>query len=87
MEDLRGELNLGGVSTNSEGIMVPNAWEFSVRPKDEAEVLPKLQEALKTGHRVTIAYTQYAISPISWGSTQYYVTDVTDNSTTPEKKK
>lgn len=83
-----GELNLGGVSTDSNGIMVPNAWEFSVRPKDEEEVLPKLQAAMKTGHRVTITYTQYAISPISWGNTQYYITDVTDNAdNTPEKKK
>lgn len=82
-----GELNLGGVSTDSNGIMVPNAWRFSVRPKDEDAVLSKLQDAMKSGHRVTLTYTQYAISPISWGSTQYYITDVTDNADNTEKKK
>jgi hypothetical protein len=83
-----GELNLGGVSAGEGGIMVPNAWAFSVRPADEAKVLPVIQEAMKSGHRITVTYTQYALSPISWGDTQYYITNVTDSTPiTPERKK
>lgn len=84
-----GELNVGGVASDSSGIVVPNVWAFSIRPQEAAEIVPKIERAMSSGHRVRLSYSEYAVSPISWGSTQYYITAVTDETPTPllEKKK
>lgn len=68
-----GELNLGGMTTNSEGVAVPNAWQFSV--VDEA-VIAKLKEASITGKRAVLHYTEYFNQPPWKGSTRYEITAV-----------
>jgi hypothetical protein len=67
-----GEMNLGGMATDSNGQVVPNRFEFSVV---DTEVAKRIEEASRTGKRVTLVYNQYGIKPISI-STDYVITDV-----------
>jgi hypothetical protein len=55
-----GEMNLGGLSTDDKGAAVPNVWRFTV--VDTAQVAA-IQNAMKSGKRVNIHYTQWAVSP------------------------
>lgn len=60
-----GELNLGGMTTDANGHMVMNTWDFTVtRP----EVVPEVQKALESGHRVKLHYRQWWSSPWSMDS-------------------
>lgn len=67
-----GRLDLGGMTSDGDGHVVRNFWDFSV--VDE-KVVPKIQEALRGGRRVSLHYNQWAVSPITI-DTQYEVDDV-----------
>jgi hypothetical protein len=67
-----GAMNLGGMATDSNGQVVPNRFEFSVI---DTEVAKRIEEASRSGKRVTLVYNQYGIKPIKI-STDYVVTDV-----------
>lgn len=67
-----GEMNLAGMATDANGQVFPNRFEFSVTDSD---VFKRIEEASRSGKRVTLVYNQYGIKPISI-STDYVVTDV-----------
>lgn len=59
-----GVLDMGGFHAdkddNGTTSMVRNLWLFSVVDPD---IVPQIQEAMKTGQRVTLHYTQWLIGP------------------------
>jgi hypothetical protein len=70
-----GEMQLGGVKP-SEGGVVPNLWEFSLRRGEEGDLVQKVTEAQVSGRRVKVRYRQ-ALSSAPWrGSTDYYLQSV-----------
>jgi hypothetical protein len=66
-----GQMNLGAMSTDGNGIAVPSVWQFSVA--DDA-VLKQINEAAISGKRITLHYEQPILLPYSKGSSQYLVT-------------
>lgn len=69
-----GAMNLGGTSTDGNGIMVPNLWEFSV--EDDA-VAHALERVSLNGHRVVLKYKQWWHKPWSL-STEYRIVEVAE---------
>lgn len=67
-----GEMNIGGAGANSSGTMVPTVFTFSV---SDPAVAVKVQEAARSGERVSLHYTQWMIKPISV-DTPYNIVDV-----------
>jgi hypothetical protein len=59
-----GVLDVGGFheekNENGPPSMVRNLWLFSVT---DSAIVPQIQEAMKTGQRVTLHYTQWLIGP------------------------
>lgn len=68
-----GELNQGGMSANGGGVAVPNIWRFSVPTEETAR---EIEEAGRSGKRVTLQYTEVIKSGISQGETDYLVKTV-----------
>ncbi|MFD2522319.1 hypothetical protein [Emticicia soli] len=69
---LEGVLNEGGYSGET-GTLTPRYWDFSCKLDS---VKPKLQQALKTGERVTLKY-QEKFFRFPWnGETKYFIVDV-----------
>ena len=67
-----GVLNEGGYSGET-GTLTPRYWDFSCKLDS---VTPKLQQALKTGERVTLKY-QEKFFRFPWnGDTKYFIVDV-----------
>lgn len=66
-----GQMNVGSMSTDGNGLAVPAAWECSVT--DES-VVKQIQDAAKSGNRITLRYDQPLV--MSWvrGSSGYLVT-------------
>lgn len=73
-----GEMRLGGDQNVTSG-----AWVFSVR--DESLIAP-LQESVKSGHRVTVHYTQWWHKPIEMES-NYEALRVTSHQDNKEPNK
>lgn len=68
-----GELNVAGVGTDSNGMVIPARWEFSV--VDEA-IAKQIQEAANNGKRVVLKYDEYWNQPLWKGDTSYEITSV-----------
>lgn len=69
-----GEMNLGGASADGNGQMVPNQWRFTVKDKS---ILPKIQEAAKSGKRITVHYKEVVGNwPCETSSGGYFVDKV-----------
>lgn len=72
-----GQLIQGGMmnKTDSEGksSLVANTLEFNVQ---DPEVVKQLQDAMNTGKRVKLTYTEWAIAPITIENS-YVITSVT----------
>ena len=60
-----GQLNLGGMTSDGDGGMVANVWNFSVIDEKLAEQLQSSQG------RVSLKYDQHILVPIHEGSTSY----------------
>ena len=60
-----GQLNLGGMTSDGDGGMVANVWNFSVTDDKLAEQLQSAQG------RVSLKYDQHILVPIHEGSTSY----------------
>ncbi len=71
-----GQMNLGAMSTDGGGMAVPSTFEFSV--SDET-VVHQIQEAAKTGSRITLHYDQPLILPFSQGSSECLVVSTDAN--------
>jgi len=65
-----GSLNVGGMSTDGQGIAVPNVWNFSV--PNEA-IAGEINSAADQGKRLTLHYTQPLLAATCKGSSGYYV--------------
>lgn len=74
-----GELNLGGMSTDANGHMVVNVWQFTVV---DPAMIAKVQSAVASGHRVRMHYRQWWNSPL-WMDSDYVITDVTEGGREP----
>ena len=68
-----GQLNLGGMASDGNGIATVNTWEYSV---SDPAVVKKLEDAASTGRRATLVYKQYVINGRCNGSTAYDIVDV-----------
>ena len=68
-----GEMNLGGMSADSGGVMTPNIWKFSVK---DAEVVKQLQAAGSSAKRITISYREVLKAAWSDGETDYFAVSV-----------
>ena len=77
------QMNLGGLSTNSEGVTVPNVWAFSI--KDD-ELAKTISEVSRQGSPVTIQYEQMVAVPFSVGETNYLAKSIQTNNKQLEKQ-
>jgi hypothetical protein len=69
-----GVLNEGGYS-GATGTLTPKYWDFSVLASKDS-ITAKLEEALRTGERVTLKYEEKFFQ-FPWnGDTKYFVVDV-----------
>lgn len=68
-----GEMNLGGMSKNSDGKLQPTVWSFTVENQD---LILKLQDAAKNQKAVTIDYSQWLFAPSFRTDSGYLVLDV-----------
>lgn len=64
-----GEMNLGGMSADSGGVMIPNIWRFSVK---DSSLVSKIQTAAAGAKRVTISYSEVVKSSWRDGDTDYF---------------
>lgn len=68
-----GELSLGMTETDSAGAVIPRVFDFSVsRP----EIAEKIDEAERSGKRVTLHYREYIWRGRYYGTTSYDILDV-----------
>lgn len=65
-----GQLNQGGMSTDSEGNVVPNVLSFNV---SDPSVIAKVKEAARSGKRVELVYNQWLITPLTIGNSHVVV--------------
>jgi hypothetical protein len=69
-----GELRMGGLY-DGDGTMNASKWVFSVSGKNK-DAITKLEDAIKTGSRVSLTYEEKFFK-LPWnGDTKYFVTDV-----------
>jgi hypothetical protein len=74
LKTYEGVLNVGGIYEGG-GTLNAEQWDFSVGGSRK-EVVRKLEEAIKSGRRVSLTY-QEKFFTLPWnGDTQYFVTDV-----------
>ena len=57
-----GEMNLGGMVSNSQGHLETNVWHFTIPDEDETS-LKLLQEAQRTQKPVIVKYKEWMIRP------------------------
>lgn len=68
-----GELSLGMTETDSGGAIIPRVFDFSVsRP----EIAEKIDEAERSGKRVTLHYREYIWRGRYYGTTSYDILGV-----------
>jgi hypothetical protein len=69
-----GDLKMGGLY-DGEGTMNASQWDFSVGGKNK-EAIANLEEAIKTGRRVSLTYEEKFFK-LPWnGDTEFFVTKV-----------
>jgi len=66
-----GQMNLGSMSTDGNGVAVPSTFLFSVT--DDA-VVKQIQAAAKNASRITLHYDQPLVLPFSKGESGYLIT-------------
>jgi prepilin-type N-terminal cleavage/methylation domain-containing protein len=66
-----GELNIGGMSSDAGGIVVPNVWSFSI---DNDAIAQQL--LVVTGKRCTLKYKELYKTSYSQGETDYLIQEV-----------
>lgn len=66
-----GQMNLGSISTDGNGVHVPSTFLFSVT--DDA-VVKQIQAAAKNASRITLHYDQPLVLPFSKGKSGYLIT-------------
>lgn len=66
-----GQMNLGSMSTDGNGVAVPSTFLFSVR--DDA-VVKQIKAAAKDGKRITLHYDQPLVQAFSAGESGYMIT-------------
>lgn len=73
-----GQMNLGGMTNDSEGNLVSNVWEFSIDNNDPKlnELVSKVQEAQESGKRVKITYKQELFVAAWRAKTNYLIQKV-----------
>lgn len=69
------EMNVGGMSSDGNGMAVPVVWKFSV--KDQS-VIDAILRASEKGSRVTVKYDQAFIRKFTEGATEYLATGVVE---------
>jgi hypothetical protein len=69
-----GTMNLGGMSQNDKGEVVPNTWDFTVR--DDSPLIKPIKDALSSGQRTKVTYNQRAIVSPCQTDSGYFVTAV-----------
>lgn len=57
-----GEMNLGGLASNSEGHLEANIWAFTIPDEDE-KTLKLIQDAQRMQKPIVIRYKQWMIKP------------------------
>lgn len=57
-----GEMNLGGLASNSEGHLQANIWAFTITEEDEAN-LKLIQDAQRSQKPIIIRYKQWMVRP------------------------
>lgn len=72
-----GSMNIGGASADSNGVMVPSTWAFSI---EDPDVVKAVNAAAEKAARVTVHYHQYGAKPIRL-DTDYVVDGVRFNDT------
>lgn len=70
-----GEMNLGGLASNSEGRLEANIWAFTI-PDESKESLMIIQEAQRTQKPVVIRYKEWMIRPRCTTDSGYMVQSV-----------
>ena len=69
-----GEINIGGLTNSSEGV-IPTNWEFTVR-RSSKEVAEKLNQAMVESRRVKLLYHEKFVRFFWMGDTKYFVYEV-----------
>lgn len=68
-----GEMHVGAMSSNGQGMAIPVAWAFSVV---DPPVIEKLQRASEKGVRVTVEYNEARLRCIREGESEYLAVGV-----------
>lgn len=68
-----GELSLGLNETDSDGSLIPRVFTFSV---SSDEIAKKIDEAERSGKRVSLHYREYIGRGSYYGATEYDILDV-----------
>jgi hypothetical protein len=68
-----GQMNLGGMASDGNGIASVNTWNYSVT---DQEIVKKIQDAAQNGTRTTLVYKQYLINGRCNGMTDYEIVGV-----------
>lgn len=68
-----GEMNVGAMSSNGNGIAVPKVWAFSVKEKSLVDELIRRAE---NGSRVTVKYEQVLVRKVTEGDSRYMVVGI-----------
>ncbi len=69
-----GEINIGGLTNSSEGV-IPTNWEFTVR-RSSKDVADKLNQAMVESRRVKLLYHEKFVRFFWMGDTKYFVYEV-----------
>ena len=72
-QTIEGTLNVGGVSADSQGLVVPNTWNFTT---ESESIRTSLEEASRSGERVTLKYKELGLMTPCKGDTSYMVTEI-----------
>lgn len=68
-----GQMNIGSMSTDGNGVAVPTVFNFSV--KDDA-IAEEISRAAEEGKRITLVYEQALSRSFREGETPYLIVDV-----------
>ncbi len=69
-----GEINIGGLTNSSEGV-IPTNWDFTVR-RSSKDVADKLNQAMVESRRVKLLYHEKFVRFFWMGDTKYFVYEV-----------
>ena len=68
-----GELSLGLTETDAGGAIIPRVFDFSVK---NPAIAAKIEEAERSGKRVTLHYQEFIARGSYYGCTRYDIVDV-----------